>query len=165
MQRMVSLMLVGCLCAGCYNGGGGGSAGADGGEVSDLGPRIVSMTLEPSSVLKRSTGMTDEYIAVEIRTRGFETPIQDVTVFVESPRGKEAATYDPSARTITQTAKQAKIEIAAEQGGIRKTWLRDLPEGMYDVGASIVSGEVELTRDDLTQVAVCERPGSPPCAE
>lgn len=124
-------------------------------EALDIGPSIDSLTLEPSAVRKQETGMTDEYIAVDMQISGFESQIQDATIFDEERQ--QEAEYDAATRTISD----GRIQIAAERGGILKSWLGGLQPGTYDVGAKVNAENADIKERNLTEVTVCTNSG--PC--
>ncbi|MFB6264404.1 MAG: hypothetical protein ABEL76_12400 [Bradymonadaceae bacterium] len=132
--------------------------------LQQIGPSIDRLTLTPSAVPKQDTGMTDEYIGAEIVVSGFESQLEDATIFVQTPGGREPAQYNSSVRSIQEGDNQTTIVIEDRNGGIQKSWLRDLQPGTYDVGATVVSADAEVTKLNLTQVSVCQDANSGPCA-
>jgi hypothetical protein len=118
---------------------------------------VVDVTVDPSSIPKANTGMTDQYFTIEVSYRGFDGEISDVEVFIENPTPDEAE----RAATIRDGSMQMFSDESRIVFETAQSWFSGVDPGTYSIGARVVgttSGGLEVTsgRRGLAQVTITE---------
>ena len=112
-------------------------ASADASGDTENGPRITDIRVEPATFTESETGMTDEeFERIEVVYRGLDAPPRDVVVFLQEESGGRIA---PSQYDLVDVDERS----ARLEGVEYSYWLSGLTAGEYDVGASIVTQDLE----------------------
>lgn len=118
-------------------------------EEAFTGPTIVSLQIEPNTIsVNQNTGMFDEYFNVTIQVSGFESPIDDVELFiVENDR--------PASKNPQRSTEIDGNTIRITR--ITQTWFQGMEPGVYNIGATVIDeGGTSDTQRNLAQVEVTE---------
>lgn len=109
-------------------------------DIVDDGPRIVAVTVDPSSLSVNETGMTDQFFEITIETAGFTAPIDGAEV------------------TIQDVDRLAEPQDAPEITGdtirltrIAQSWFGGLSEGTYDLEVYVYSGDPDNPDESVRQ--------------
>jgi hypothetical protein len=124
----------------------------------EIGPEIVSLIIEPSTISWGDMDSDEPYFEAIIEVSGFDGPIapESVAVFVQ---GLVSVVAIPASRTVEDEVTRLV--------GIPKSWLRGFAEGRYEIGAEVATAETGGTRQeiiqlDLAQVQVTSTPEATP---
>lgn len=117
-----------------------------------FGPTITDVTVDPSTIAKSNTGMTDEYFDVTISTSGFEGEFESAEVFIQVPDGAPIDSLGSF-----RTAEDGDIStIINENQTIATSWFGDVEAGTYNIGARVTTDLEEVTQRDLATVTVTD---------
>ena len=118
---------------------------------------VTDVTVDPSSIPRRNTGMTDQYFTIEVSYRGFESDVSDVEVFIQNPT--------PNMAERAATIRGGSMQMFPEESRIvfetAQDWFSGVEPGTYSIGASISGSsqdglDISSTRRDLAEVTITE---------
>ena len=134
MRRLILVLAVGLYACGDVN-----NSGTD-------GAQIVSLEIDPDTLSRSDTGMTDEFFTATLVVSGFADPIDvdEVSVFIQEP----SVEAEPGSRSIEGDT----ITL----GMIAKSWFAGLDAGVYDIGAEVSSETEQVRQLDLATVTIEE---------
>lgn len=139
-------------------------------DLTETGPQIESMTIDPSTITTSDQGMTDEFFTVQVQISGFTEPIDldSSEVFYIDSTGMEVSGNTMAADKTIQGATADNVcpdVCTITFSRIFLNWFAGTPasETPYEIGAEIVSEPGDTGRASerakevgLAQVTVTE---------
>ena len=107
-------------------------------------PTVISMDIQPDTFSLDDTGMTDQFIDIQLQVANFSQEPNMVQVFLQDPN-RIANPMDVVFQGNT---------IILED--IQRTWLEDLSQGVYSVGAKVSSPVEETVVEDIGTITIVQ---------